>query len=197
MSDLRITIQQTQEQEEPTEPLPTQQPQKVETPVNKNAIKMNMKIRRALDGTIMIFDHKDVDIFVDSKKMKVTLFAKGDFSDYAYASQNRLFEFLVRKGVIDPQSIRGSHVYGSMEAKILKPIDEILVDQIVILNIGKWLEEEKPQMEFDKHYQEFFVDYMTEPGEEDSTELGEVPQMAKKGTIEKSASRRYVGGWRE
>ena len=156
---------------------------------------MDMKIRRALDGSIMIFDHEKIDIVFNSKKMKITCFCKDNFSDHAYAAQNRLYEFLVKKGIIDPASIRGAHVYGSLEAKVFKPTDEMKLDQIVLLNIGKWIEEEKPQMEFDRQYEENFNDYLTDPEDDDTTELGEVPQEKEKGTIPKQDIRRYVGGW--
>lgn len=186
--NLKVTIDQPLEQGNNLD-------SKVVQPAPKSNIKMDMKIRRTLDGSVMIFDHKNIDIVINSKKMKVTSFCKGDFSDHAYAAQNRMFEFLVKKGVIDPTSIRGGHVYGSFEGEILKPMDDILVDQIVILNIGKWIEEEKPQMEFDKQYEENFNDYLTEPDDEDSTEMGEVPHEEEKGTVPKTDIRRYVGGW--
>lgn len=195
MADLTVRIEQPEEETpQQTPPIQTGGEDKAVQPVNTNSVKMKMKIRRSLDGNVMIFDHKNIDIVVSPKKMKVISFAKGDFSDHAYAAQNRMFEFLVKKGVIDPQTIKGGHVYGSFEGAILKPADDIPVDQIVILNVGKWIEEEKPAMEFDKKYEEFFTDYMTDPDEEDATELGEVPQAAKKGSMDKLPWRRYSTG---
>lgn len=191
MADLKVKIEQPAQ--EPQTPEQPQQDKAVQS-VNKNSIKMDMKVRRSLDGNIMIFDHKDIDIVISPKKLKVIAFTKGDFSDFAYAAQNRLFEFLVKKGVIDPVSIKGGHVYGSFEGSIFKPKDENLpLDQIVILNVGKWIEEEKPHMEFDKKYEEQFTDFLTEPDDQDSTDLGEVPQEEEKGTIPKNQARRYVG----
>lgn len=191
MAELKVKIEMPNQ-----EPQATPQPvanDKVVQPVNKNSIKMDLKIRRALDGNVMIFDHENIDIVISPKKLKVVAFAKGDFSDFVYAAQNRLFEFLVKKGVVDPQTIKGGHVYGSIEGTILKPMDDIPLDQIVILNVGKWIEEERPAMEFDKHYEDEFNDYMTEPEPDDSTELGEVPQAEEKGTMSKLPIRRYTG----
>ena len=185
--NLKVTIDQPIEQDNNLDS------KVVQSAAPKSNIKMDMKIRRTLDGSIMIFDHINIDIVINSNKMKVTCFCKGDFSDHAYAAQNRIFEFLVKKGIIDPTSIRGANVYGSFEGEILKPMEDIPVDQIVILNIGKWIEEEKPQMEFDKKYEQNFEDYLTEPEDEDSTELGEVPHEEEKGTIPKTDIRRYVG----
>lgn len=196
MADLKVKIEQpSQELSQQTQPVPQQQDKAVQS-VNKNSIKMNLKVRRSLDGNIMIFDHKNIDIVVSPKKLKVISFAKGDFSDYAYAAQNRMFEFLVKKGIIDPQTIKGGHVYGSLEGTIFEPKDDIILDQLVVLNVGKWIEEEKPQMEFDKHYEEHYTEFLTEPEEDDSTELGEVPQEEEKGSIDKSMLyRRYTGGY--
>jgi hypothetical protein len=172
----------------------TQQPDKAVQPVNKNSIKMEMKIRRSLDGNAMIYDHDNIDIVVSPKKLKVVAFAKGDFSDFVYAAQNRLFEFMVKKGIIDPQTIKGGHVYGSIEGTILKPLEEnIPLDQIVILNIGKWIEEERPHMEFDRQYEEEFTDHMTDPDDEEGTDLGEVPQEEEKGSMSQMPIRRYTG----
>lgn len=190
MAELKVKIEMPQEEQPQQSPVQD----KVVRPVNKNSIKMNLKIRRSLDGNAMIYDHKNIDIVVSPKKLKVIAFAKGDFSDFAYAAQNRMFEFLIKKGVIDPQTIKGGHVYGSIEGTILKPLeDNIPLDQIVILNIGKWIEEEKPAMEFDKHYEDAFNDYLTKPDDEDSTELGDVPQEEEKGTMSDIPIRRYTG----
>jgi len=175
------------ETEEPKAPI-----QQVK-PKTKSTISMRMNLRRALDGNIMCFDHKDIDIIISPTKMKIMAFTKGDFSDHVYATQNRLFEFLAKKGLIDHGSIKGGQVYGSFEASILKPVDDIQVDQIIILNIGKWIEEERPRMEFEKHYEEHFEEFLTDPEDEDSTELGEVPQEETKGSIPKNV-RRYTGG---
>lgn len=190
MADLKVKIEQPKQETPPvTQPVTNN---KVVQPANKNYIKMNMKIRRSLDGNIMIFDHTNIDIVVSPKKMKIITFAKGDFSDFVYAAQNRLFEFLVKKGIVDPQTIKGGHVYGSIEGEILKPSDDIPVDQIVVLNVGKWIEEEKPAMEFDKHYEEESTEEMTDPEPEDSTNLGEVPQDSRKGFVTDLTMRRYT-----
>ncbi len=179
--------------QEPTQVQPNQ-PQ-VKPPPAKSNIKMDMVIRKALDGKIMISDHKNIDIVIDPEKMKVTSYAKGDFSDHVYAAQNRFFEFLTKKGTIDPGTIKGSNVYGSIEAKILKPEGDLLVDQIVILLVGKWLEEEKPALEMDKKYEEYFTQSLTDPDDEDSTELGEVSQEKIKGDMPNNIdnTRRYNG----
>ena len=48
--------------------------------------------------------------------------------------------------------------------------------------------------EFNKHYETHFEDYLTGPDDDDSTELGEIPQEEGQGSIPKYGIRRYVGG---
>lgn len=128
----------------------------------------------------MVFDHKNVDLIFSPKKMKVYCFVKGDYSDHVYAIQNRFFEFLVKKGIVAPDSVKGSNVFGGLEGVLFNSDQNLDIVQIVLLNIGKWLEEERPQLEFDEKYNEEWEKSLLEPSEEESTELGEIPQKAEK-----------------
>ena len=65
---------------------------------------------------------------------------------------------------------------------------------MALLNIAKFIEEEKPDFEYRKKYAEEEVDRLTNPTDEDSTDLGDVPQSEKKGSITPYQSRRYAGG---
>lgn len=156
---------------------------------------ISLNMRRGLDDRLMIFDHDHIDIVYSAKDNKVMSFAKQDFSDIVYETQHRLFSFLVRKGLCSPEAVQGGNVYASMEAQILKPKDEaILLEHLVVLNLEKWIKSEKPALEMDKEYTERFNDMLTDPTDEDSTELGQVPQQAQKGSIPNYRSRRYIGG---
>ena len=90
----------------------------------KNLIRLELNIRKALNGDLMIFDHGDIDIILSPGISKIVTFAKENMSDTVYGAQNRLFTFLRKKGVIVPESIQAGDVYGSMEAVILESIDE-------------------------------------------------------------------------
>ena len=164
--------------------------------MSEQLLQVSLKIRRGLDGRLMITDHDHIDIVLLPDKQKVISFAKQDFSDIVYETQNRLFDYLVDKGICAPESVQGGNVYGSLEAKIL-PLkeSEIPIEHLFSLNIQKWLNKEMPALEMDKEYSERFTDMLTDPDSLDSTELGEVPQEEDKGSIPKYASRRYIGGW--
>jgi hypothetical protein len=68
------------------------------------------------------------------------------------------------------------------------------VTDLSVLSVGKFLEKEKPEYVFQKAYEEEIEDMYVDPTPEDSTELGEVPQAAKKGSIEPYDVRRYLTG---
>jgi hypothetical protein len=166
-------------------------------PLKEKPMQVSMSMRKGLDGRLMINEHDHIDIVYLPDKQKVVAFAKQEFSDIIYETQNRFFNFLVKKGICSPESVRGGNVYGSLEAKVLTPKEEMPLEHLLSLNIKKWIDTEKPALEMDKEYTERFTNMLTDPEQEDSTELGEVPQEEEKGSIPKYATRRYIGGWWE
>ena len=189
-----------QTQEEPvmdaglTPPPPIEQPK--QEILKEPPMQVSLLMRKGLDGRLIVYEHDHIDIVYLPEKKKVVAFAKQDYSDIIYETQNRLFEFLVKKGMCAPESIQGGNVYGSIEGKMLNSKDNLPVEHLFVMNLKKWLDSEKPALEMDKEYNEKYTDMMTEPDAEDSTELGEVPQEEEKGSIPKYAHRRFVGGWR-
>lgn len=160
-------------------------------------MQVSLNMRSGLDGRIMIFDHDHIDIVYLPDKNKLVAFAKQDYSDIIYETQGRLFDFLIRRGLCAAESVRGGSVYGAMEASMLTPKNPMPIEQLLVLNVEKWINEEKPALQADREYNKTFTDLMTDPEVDESTELGEVPQEEDKGTIPKYASRRYIGGWWE
>jgi hypothetical protein len=160
----------------------------VETEQDKKeaqGVSFKMNARRSIDGNIMIFDHIDIDIVYSPTTKKVVTFAKDLLSDTVYATQNRMFEYLTKKGVVTHDSVRGGNVYGSIEGQIPEPAGDIDTTQIVLMSIGKFIEEEKPYFMYEKAYREMEVEELTDPPADETTPLGRVPQAAKKGSIGK------------
>lgn len=173
-----------------------QEVEQVKEVPSEKPMQVSLNMRKGLDGRLMINEHDHIDIVYLPKIKKVVAFAKQDYSDIIYETQNRLFGFLVDKGLCAPESVRGGNVYGSLEAKVLDSQQkEIPLEHLLTLNIKKWIDSEKPALEMDRRYSATFTNMMTDPDQEDSTELGEVPQEEEKGSIPKYASRRYIGGW--
>ena len=147
------------------------------------AAKIELVIRRTMDGDYMIMDHTEVDIIVMPKKMKVVAFPKELMSDMIYGTENRLFKFLASKGLIEIGSVQAGSIYGSLEARLLKS-DNFDTVKMTIINVQKWIDEERPYFEFSEKYEDMIVDRFVEPDYEESTELGEIPHDDKKGSLQ-------------
>jgi len=145
--------------------------------------KAALKIRKGLNGNIMIFDHEDIDIIITGANKILTL-PKDIMNERVYSAQNKMFKFLVRKGVIFPESIRAGNVYGSMEAKIMDASEDLSMNPVdfAILAVARWIEEERPFFMYHQASEIQDIKRLTEPDEEESTELGEVPHAATKGS---------------
>ena len=164
------------------EPSSAAEQEKDKTPKVKTEIELN--IRKASDGSLMIRDHTDIDIIVIPKKKKVLTLVKNLFTDDVYDAQNRLFKYLTKKGVIEFDSIKAGNIYGSMEATY---ISEMYNDsdpvQTVVFAIGKYIEDERPYFVYSQAIEEDETERITDP--DNFTELGEVPQSSKKGNLPK------------
>ena len=150
----------------------------------KEEITLQLETRRTLDGNILIYDHDDMDIALLLKEKKILTFPKTKPSTSLYDSQNRLFEFLRQKGLIVLDSIRGGNIFGSIEAMIAESQDEDYDTlSYVLYGISEFMKREQPYLDYIEDYEQMMDDYLVDPTDEDSTELGEVPQAAQKGTI--------------
>lgn len=148
----------------------------------KTDVSLDLKARKTLDGNVLIFDHRDIDIVLVPKKRKIVTFAKEIFGDQVYEAQDRFFRFLFKKGVIETDSIQGGNIYSSMEAKIAESKD-YNDTQIALLAIGKFIEKEKPYLEFEKAFDKAEEDRLADPGPEDSTEFDAERHNSEKGSI--------------
>lgn len=145
---------------------------------------VSLKARRTLDGNIMIFDHEDIDIYLSVEGKKCLTFPKGQMNDKAYQAQDRVFEYLAKRGIVDKSSVRGGNIHGSLEARVLESkvpgVDPL---QACLYALNEYLNQEKPFFRSASEFEEDRLDYMLRPSDEDTTELGDVPQDAKKGSL--------------
>ena len=141
-----------------------------------------LNARKTLEGNIIIRDHPDIDVVVMPEKMKVVAFPKDSLTEETYQTQDKLFDFLTDRGVIDRDSIQGGNVFGSMEAKI--PMTEANnSSKFVLLGIAKWLEAEKPYFEYLEKFEQIEEDRFTEPSDEESTDFDPTRHAEKKGVL--------------
>lgn len=187
---MSIDIKIAQSPSAPKIDLPTQ-----EEPQKPSNLKMKLQIRRTLDGHLVLSDHPDIDIVVQPSNMKIVAFPKTLMSDEVYATQNRLFDYLQKNGIVTRDSVKGGSVYGALEGTIGTPTKPIAVDEVGVFAVGKFIEEERPSFIYEKAVEEKEEDRLTEPEVEDSTELGEIPHAAEKGSIIPHQVRRYVSGF--
>lgn len=166
-----------------------------EEPKKPSKLKMSLQIRRTLDGDLVVSDHPDIDIVVQPSKMKIVAFPKTLMSDEVYATQNRLFDYLQKGGVITRDSVRGGNVYGALEGAIGTPTKPIAIDELGVFAVGKFIEEERPTFIYEKAVEEKEEERLTDPEVEDSTELGEIPHEEEKGSIIPHQVRRYIQGF--
>ena len=150
--------------------------------VEKDRIEFNLNLKNALNGDLMILDHKDIDIVVQPKTKKIVTFAKEVMSDLVYGAESRLLEYLRGQGVINHDSIKGGNIYGSLEGQIMdsKSHDPI---KVTLLKISEWMETEQPYISGTTAYDDLQDDSLLDPDNLNSTELGEVPHEEKKGSI--------------
>ena len=146
---------------------------------------ISLKIKKTLDGDFVIFDHEDIDIIIAPTAGKIIAFPKDTVDDEVYHSQMRLFNFLTRKGVTDRSTIQGGNVYNAIEAKVLSSAKEDVDPiEITIYTISKFIEDERPHYARKRNFEENEEDRLIEPGDEESTELGEVPHAETKGAVQ-------------
>lgn len=148
--------------------------------------RIKLKARRTLDGNIMVLDHEDIDVVFLPEKNKCVTFPKEAMSDKVYAAQDRMFQFFVRRGIVDRSTVRGGNVFGSLEADILESttpgIDQT---QAFLYTLHEYLNQEKPYFRSSSDYDDARLDALLRPSDEDSTELGDVPQSDRKGSMHK------------
>tara|TARA_B100001094_G_C18024177_1_gene716715 strand:- start:200 stop:778 length:579 start_codon:yes stop_codon:yes gene_type:complete len=155
-----------------------------ENPRNE-AIPISLIARSTLDGNVVIKDHPDVDIIINPAESKVIAFSTDRRSDKVYDVQDRFFNFLASKGIIDRSKIQSGSVYGSMEAKYPTPNDQQSFStlEVLFLVIFRFIEDESDFFSVDDEFEKEFEDSLTDPDEDESTELGEVPHADQKGAI--------------
>lgn len=148
--------------------------------VEKDRIEAKLKLRSAINGDLMILDHKDIDIVIKQGDKKIVAFAKETLSDLVYGAEARLLEYLRRNGLIEIDSIQGGNIYGSLEGKLQEGKKTV---EVTLMKISEWMETEEPMMSGRTGYDDMQDDHLLSPDGEFSTELGEVPHEEEKGSI--------------
>jgi hypothetical protein len=143
---------------------------------------VELNARKSLDGSLLIMDHQKIDIAVVPEDMKVVTFPKNNATEDVYEYQNRLLELLADKGVIDRATIQGGNIFRSLEGAVYES-KEINSIQAVVYVISEFIENEAKHERIADQYEKELEDMYTHPDDRDTTELGEIPQYAQKGSM--------------
>lgn len=160
-----------------------------------NSVEMKLVARQTMDGNIIVSDHTEIDVMIQPNDKRIVAFPKEIIDDSVYSTQDRLFSFLADHGVIKRDTVEAGDVYGSIQAEYPEAANGANTTQLVLLNVGKWIEEERPWMETEQYFEEEGEERLTEPSDEDSTDLGDVPHESEKGTIAPNKIRRVLSGY--
>ena len=143
---------------------------------------VSLNARRTLDGNLLILDHDQIDIIVYPSGNKVISFPKDSSIDDTYYVQNKLFEYLWSRGIVDRESVRSGNIFNSLEGIILES-QQVNSVQAAVYSIAEFLTEEAEQRAASDQYRKDVESYYFKPADQDSTELGEVPQQSEKGAM--------------
>lgn len=144
--------------------------------------KIKLNARKTLDNNIVIYDHPLIDIVIIPSKNKIFTVPKDVPNSDTYPAQDRYFKFLDKKGVLVKGTIRSGAILNSLES-FYPPNDKIDVMQVILLLTKRFLDKEMEFINISKNYDENVEDMYVNPDEEDTTELGEVPQRPRKGHV--------------
>ena len=145
--------------------------------------KVRLDIRKTLDGNFIIQDHPYIDIIISPSKKKILALSTIAMDDKVYYTQNKYFDFLYKRGVIDPSTVQAGNIYASMEAAIPDTQEKVDPVEVIIFSTAMFMDKERPSFEYEKAMRKAQDDYLTDPTDQDSTELGEVPQKPRQGSI--------------
>lgn len=159
---------------------------------------ISLNARKTLGGHIMIMDHRDIDIVIDTAAKKIITFPKESMSDEVYQTQDKYFQHLAEAGIINRDSVQGGNVFASLQGTYPDAGDEgVSPAQVVLLSTYKFIQEEQPRFEQEEWLENEMDDWYAYPTPEDSTRLGAVPEEASKGTISPYSRMGYTSIYEE
>tara|TARA_B100000519_G_C14033871_1_gene339397 strand:+ start:105 stop:641 length:537 start_codon:yes stop_codon:yes gene_type:complete len=143
----------------------------------------SLNARKTLSGDIVVRDHPDIDIVLMVEKKKILAFPKEDLTNEVYQTQDKLFNFLIKKGIVSHESVQGGNLHGSMEAQILES-DKLNVIKFSLMSVAKFIEQEKPYFEYLEEFEKLQNARLVEPSESESTDYDSSRHSDVKGAMQ-------------
>ena len=145
--------------------------------------KILLNARKTIDGNILIFDHPDMDILILPKKNKIVSLPKDELDDELHDGQHRLFKFLVRKGVIDHETVQSGNLFMSMEGTIPDVDGEGDKIQYCLYALSKFIEQELPFYKNQEQYKKEMEKDLLQPEIDEYTDLDAARHGETKGSM--------------
>jgi len=146
----------------------------------KNPIQAHVTLiaKKNLNGHIVVYDHPDLDVVFDDKKSQIILFPKSKMTDHVYNAQRRLLDYFIKKGVVEPKSVRAGNIFFTMEATFFQPEEKhISTTDVFLYTIANFLKKEEPYYQSISYYEDELEQNLTNPDDSKTTELGKIPHI--------------------
>tara|TARA_R110000796_G_scaffold4338_4_gene16827 strand:+ start:5345 stop:5890 length:546 start_codon:yes stop_codon:yes gene_type:complete len=149
---------------------------KIGTPPREIQATIELKMRKTLDGNILIADHPKMDIMIVPSSAAVVAIPKPHAGDNVYEHQRELMQSLFEGGAVIYDSVQSSANFGVLEAAFAAEPADSDVDpiQVVLYEIERFIKRTSNDDLRAETYDKNIEDRFTDPSDEDSTELGEV-----------------------
>ena len=145
--------------------------------------KIFLKVKKTIDGNIIISDHPDMNILISPTKNKIITLPGKELDDESYDSQKRLFDFLVKKGVVDFDTVQDGNLFMSKEATIPEVVGEGDKIQHCLYAISNFVDEELPFYQNQKEFEKEMEKNLLQPEPDEYTEFDPTRHQSVKGTL--------------
>lgn len=159
---------------------------------NPDKKEVTLQISKTMDGKVLIKDHPLIYILIAPAEKKVISIPKSSADEDTFGAQKDLMGLLFDKGLASLGSEQGGTVFGSMECRYNQN-ERINPIKALLLAIAEYIDSETEMYDNIRDYEDKIEDWYLEPGEEDSTELGEIPHEPKKGSVPDQPYGKYGG----
>ena len=146
---------------------------KVKKEEEKPQASIALKIKKTLDGNLLIDDHQHMDIIVIPSKNKIMTMPKPYAEKEVYPYQKDLMYDLFKGGVLVADSTQGGAKFGVVEASYPSEGD-VNTTQSLLYRLENYLVRTSASENYAIEYDEYIEDRFTNPDEKNSTEHGEV-----------------------
>jgi len=157
---------------------------KLKIKINDKPIeKILLKARKTIDGNIIIPDHPDMLIMIIPSKSKIVSLPKQDLDDELAESQKRLFDYLIKNGVVDFSTLQDGNLFMSREAAIPEVTGDGDKVQYCLYAISNFIDEELPFYSNMKQFEKEMEQNLLEPEPDEYTEFDPRRHSDAKGTL--------------